>query len=417
LNKAKTVAWFSLGIAAAGAVVAHLLPPSTGAGLLGAASDAALAGGLADLYAVTALFRHPLGLKIPHTAILPQSRIELARAAKGLVMEDWLTKEAILDKLRTVDIVGAIVKMARAHQMALASGIASMLVGVVSQIDIEAVAARLVSPLSSMIRDVDFERWVERALQWAVHRGYHEQLLDVALAEITPAMRTTEAREIAEGLLRDIVSGLQQSPKLAKFSMFLTPLLGMLDYAAISQQILFVLAEQIEQIRFEPSNIYRKRLLDGLERLPSYADRLAPQVRSLIDEWVEGDGFQSGLTEVLKKIKVFALAEFGTTGESSHLERMISRLLAEELDHLQSDESRRTAVDEWLRIQLASIVDRNHEMLGVLVEESLTKLSDDLLVETIEAKVGHHLQWIRVNGAIVGGLVGVVIYGISRAVG
>ena len=183
----------------------------------------------------------------------------------------------------------------------------------------------------------------------------------------------------------------------------IAPLLKNLDFTETAGTIQTSLVSVVE----EDEESYRLKFQNWLLSLE---ERLAEdpvfclRIEAKKDLWLA----DLDLSPVIKKL--MDLIANNSAVQSENLEKLIFNLLDKEIAVRQNDQLGNEKLNSWLKKQLAALINSKHEMIGQLVQENLDKLSEDDFVVQIEEKVGQDLQWIRVNGAVVGGLVGVILY-------
>ena len=317
-------------------VVAHLLEPRWWwMGFVRATAEASLVGGLADWFAVTALFRQPLGLPIPHTAIVKRQKDRIARILGTFVQNHFLTREVIAQRL---------------HALGLAERIGAWLADPENS---RRVAGQVTQGVATAVEALPPERW-------------QGGLVDEGVKLMSRAVESSEAA-IASTLREQIKASLPR----------LTPAIAV---EAIHKRVMAALERFLFELNTNPSHPARARLeaalREALERLRRSADR------------PEGPG------------------DDGTPGA-------IAKLLVSVGAHLQADEAARQELEAKLTEMAASLVEEHGAEVAALIEHTVAGWDPDLAAERIELAVGRDLQYIRLNGTLVGGLAGLALYSVS----
>lgn len=404
----------SLAIAIAGAVACRVAlaagaGPTSWLQLAAAGFEAAVVGGLADWFAVTALFRHPLGIPIPHTAIIPARRQKIVEGIVSMVETEWLSPEIIGARLRKIAPSSLVLDWLRdpGHVQRLGEPVRDLLRTLAAILTEEEVAELLDRTVRQQLRELPIDpvagRWLERAVD-SESAATAFQTLAISLANLTDRPRTSAqlqwwlertARTLrAEGkrlvpmfLRRKIVQrkiieatcgyasaelrSAAQDPQHPLRLTVLNALRGFATRLAAGDAAAVAQAEQV-----------RQALLESLEALPLVRDMLAQLRARLEHDLDEADGYLAGL---------------------------VDRELRAGIVDLLADPTRSAAFDHWIRQTAEDLLRRHHHQIGVTVRENLEALETGELVAQIEDRVGADLQFIRLNGAVVGGLIGVIL--------
>ncbi len=330
-------------------VVARLLEATHAFwGLLRAFAEAALVGGLADWFAVTALFRHPLGLPIPHTAIIPANKDRLAEGVADFLRQNFLTRRVLAEQLARWDLAAAIVAALRddALRSWLVQRGASL---AASQLDAGALAGGWLHEQLDRQRQ---QLWFDRIVGWA------QRLLAQHHADIYQKVSEKSPRWM---------------PRRFNDELYLRLMDGI---AEILDEML--IPDSTARLQFEHA-------------LRDEAGRLAAGSRgAALAEWLEADaGIQAGL--------------------HVQIDAGLTRL-AERLD---SEPALRAALNRWLRRRLVALLVRRRTAIVGLVTRVIENWDAATVADRVEARVGRDLQFIRINGTLVGGAVGLLIHAIS----
>jgi uncharacterized membrane-anchored protein YjiN (DUF445 family) len=382
-----------------------------GGGLLLAFGEAALVGGLADWFAVRALFVRPLGLPFPHAALIPRNRRRLVAQIRQLVLTEWLPPQALVARLESLDLVGdALVPLlgparphlrvalrdlgrdllARADVPALADAVARALAGAAGDDD----RLRLfLADLVARARERDWlhpllREWALRFYQWAEsdesRRLIHERLNAAADAYRERGWfksLTFQVAEVFGGVdLEDAARHLQR--EMSRFALD-----QLSDQGQLKQIVRDGLSAIEARLRDEPAFLF--------------------DVRSFLTERSRPGALAALLGTLLESLRREGAAALKTDGG---LLDWAAAVLDRQLERIVVDAVVRQRVNEWCRRLAVRLVEQHHDALGGLVEAQMERLSDERLVALIESRVGEDLNWIRLNGTFVGGLIGVGLF-------
>lgn len=406
----KHTAILSLGVMAAGFALTF---PVTGSGwgsLLHGGFEAGLVGGLADWFAVTALFRRPLGLPIPHTALLPRNRDKVVRSLVNVMENEFLTKDSIKSKVNGYLTPERMIGLAERHLEDAVLAASKLGEYALRQLPLERIVPVLARELRGLIGRLDVSAVLRLAADTTISRGYEEMallfLLEkterlVARESVRRQLGAMAAQSLANvqakgfmGFAVGALSGFMSEDKLGDMlqNAILSNLRGMRAYPdhPLRQTILAEMRRMIEEL---PENETVLREVNAaMEQLP---DRLNLEVRMMV--WGE---------ELRRKL-------LGFIEEGRFADEIVRPALSSLIARYKNEPAALLPVLQWLQSRIAGIIEDNHSRIGQLVRENLDKLDNATMIKMIEEKIGGDLQWIRVNGAVCGFLIGLVLEGIN----
>ncbi len=402
LRRAKLFATGLLGAAALVFLVTVLIPePPTWVGYLRATAEASMVGALADWFAVTALFRHPMRIPIPHTAIIPDKKDALGESLGEFVQQNFLAREVIVGKLRSLDVAGRIggwlVRPDNATRLGENAGDALAGLGeVLRDEDIHAAVEQIVR---RRIAQTPAAPIAARALEIAVDGGHHQVLLEAVLRGL---IRFLDDNRVT---LRDRLG--QESPWWVPES---------LDDVVFDKG-LAVLQKFLDEVVSEPDHELRRqydlRLRELAERLRTEPE-LAARAEAMKDELLTNPAVREWSARLGTEIKT-SITEAATDPESE-LRRRLQAGIVSFGNRLCVDEALQAKVEGWLEQIVGYLVDQYRGELADLVAGTVRSWDTEETSRKIELQVGRDLQWIRVNGTVVGGLAGLVIYTLAQLI-
>ncbi|MFC5772626.1 DUF445 domain-containing protein [Ectobacillus antri] len=403
--KSKYLAGTSLAVMGAGFLSTLPLDTTTGA-ILHGAFEAGLVGGLADWFAVTALFRHPLGIPIPHTALLPKNRQRVTAGLIHMLEHEWLTKESIMEKLQKADIISKLLAWfeTQIHTKATRTVIINVARKLLEHVQPEMLAPYIEKELKQYVLAVDTKRIVTLMIDRILQDRYDEKALDYVL---TKAKHWAE-KEQTKITLGNVALKAIQNIELDGFLQFaLKSFINVIDADKLGGFIQEFIIGGIHSLQNE-ENDNRRSLL---EKLQSELEKSKnnEELMNSIDSWkisiMESYNMSSLLTDLLTNIKQRALIFVQT---DAFLEKYAIPLLEKMVASLKQP-SYKIYIEHNLHKRIAGFIETNHHKIGKLVQENLNKLDDATLIAMIENNVGKDLQWIRVNGAVCGFIIGLLL--------
>jgi uncharacterized membrane-anchored protein YjiN (DUF445 family) len=366
---------------------------------LGAAAQAAMVGAMADWFAVTALFRHPLGLPIPHTAIIPHRKQQLGRSLGDFVGENFLSQEVIRTRLRAI---GLSVRLGgwlsdEKHAERVTREAAGLLRGVFAVLrddDVQAVLGRTMNRwlterpigpvagtlLSRFVADDGHRPLIDlmarRAVEWLEE---HPEAISRAVTGEAPSwtprfVDEQVARQIHRQLIR-FAAGVRDEP----------------DHQARAAIDAF-LADFAEDLRTDPDTMARA---EKLKR--EFIDH--PETQRLV-----GMSWQT-----LRSLIVSAAED-----EDGELRQRMRAAIMSFGDRLSYDEKLRAKADAWVEDAAVHIVTTYRDEITALITDTVEAWDAEETSRKVEIQVGRDLQFIRINGTVVGALAGLLIYTITR---
>ncbi|WP_187274400.1 DUF445 domain-containing protein [Paenibacillus sp. N3.4] len=410
-REAKYIATVSLGVMGVGFAATLPFSSSLWGGFLQGGFEAGVVGGLADWFAVSALFRHPLGIPIPHTALLPKNREKITKALVSTVENELLSKETIRARLQQIRFLDRGLELAESHldNEALHKGITMLAKQALQAIDLEKLTPLLAEEIRKALQDVDTSRLVRTIVDSIIEGGYDSKTFDFVIDKVEAWAIKSETRDQLGGMAVKAFEGLQSNGFMA---FAVNAFMGMVSEEKLGNIIQNFLLSYIEQMRTK--NHPRRDAVLGfirselgkLERNP----RLLAEMEGLkgkLPDMFELDDKISGL---LKRLKEKA-EEF--VDQPHFVPQYVVPMIRKIIVSVQANADLLQRGESWIQHQIVAYLEQNHSKIGQLVKENLDKLNNDKLIELMEDKIGKDLQWIRVNGAICGFIIGLGLAGLK----
>lgn len=372
--------------------------PEAWAGWLHAFAEAGMVGALADWFAVVALFRHPLGIPIPHTAIIPKRKNDIGDSLARFVAEHFLYPDAVRAKLESVNLAKKMalwLKSPHGHDRVLELGL-SLTRWMMGALHEERVR-RFIGRLShrQLVR-IDLAPLLGRTLDWLVHDGRHQQVLTQSLRFAIVLLH--DNREVIRGNVQ------RESPWW---------LPGFVDDKIVVQML-----DRIETLLLEmaldPDHPMRR---DFNQWVVTWASEL--QSSSEYRRWGEQLGQDLLDNEALQDYLYRLWSDFAAGLErdledpESGIRRHLSKLLSGVAEEMEQDEEMQSWVNGWLVGAAVSMVDGNRHAIASLISDTVNLWDAADTSYRVELAIGHDLQFIRINGTLVGGLVGLAIHAVK----
>ncbi|MBP2650490.1 MAG: hypothetical protein H6Q74_1315 [Firmicutes bacterium] len=407
-NKFKRRANLILGVVgtsfAALAGIKYYYPQLTGVKLAYMVAEAALVGGIADWFAVTALFKRPLGFPW-HTALVPRSRDKITAAIAGTVETELFSKDLLKKKLDGVRLIDfAIDWLAEPGKKdALKEELKHYVVGFLYKLEPQTVARQGQYFMRNYLKSVSLAPDLARALQWAIKEGKVAVVLDYFIKEVQALVSRPSTRQ----KILEYLEGYKKSKRKTWWQKLIfdtaewTNTLNLTEAASVLH---YELEEFVVDLA-DPKHPLRRLIDTSLSEL---AKSLECDPR-----WSEGvSAWQRGVISRIELTDTFVSFFNYFFTENIHL--MVADWVVTEVsqiwDGMTNDNKKREWLEQRLKIALLQLIDLEHNLVAMVVTDAMARMSDNDLNNFIEDKVGEDLAWIRINGSVVGGAVGLILY-------
>ena len=410
-NKSQHLATISLAVMAIGFLATMPIRDSLWGIILQGGFEAGLVGGLADWFAVTALFRHPLGIPIPHTALLPKNRKRIIAGIISMLENDWLTKESIRKKIDTINFTEKLLSIIdmEIHSKAVQKNFIILIQQLIKKIDTKRIAPVIEKELKLQLNKLDTKNYLPLITDQVMERKYDEKTLDLILKEIYEWAEKDSTKYKLGGLAVAAVENI----KADGFMQFaLKSFSNLVNEEKLGNIIQSLILKGVDSFR-DPINQNRQTLmihihkkLQSVKNDEKVYEELNHLKSQLIAKWEPQEQIVTLLDHLQQKAHDFV-------EDSSFFDNYILPMAIDGLENIKTNPEKVNSIETWIKQQISNFVDKNHSKIGKLVEENLERLDDKTLINMVETNVGKDLQWIRVNGAVCGFLIGLVLVGIK----
>ncbi|WP_263601775.1 DUF445 domain-containing protein [Chryseobacterium sp. PET-29] len=368
-------------------------------GYVRAFSEAAMVGALADWFAVTALFRHPLGLPIPHTNLIENSKERLGDNLGSFVVSNFLSPQNIrpyMMKLKISGFVGEWLSKEK-NQEILIKNLSDIVLDILNKLDDTAVSQFISKKVQEMTDDIKLNKIVGNGIGYIIEKNDHQRMVTNLSAQIKNYILENDElikERVKKGSYTFIPSFVDNkiADKIAT---------GLSDF----------FREIEEDPRHEIRNLITQKIHDfsvDLKEDPKWEE----EFKIIKNDLLKGDKLNEYSNDIWVSIKNTLKNELQE--EYSSLKKYISKNLNEFSENLKTDANLQNKIDDWIRVTAYKYILRNTHQFGNLISSTVGNWQGKELSEKLELEVGKDLQFIRVNGTLVGGLVGLVIYTIAH---
>jgi uncharacterized membrane-anchored protein YjiN (DUF445 family) len=405
LARHRAIATGLLGVMAGLTALSYALPPGFGARLLHAAASAGVVGGLADWFAVTALFRRPLGLPIPHTAIIPRQKERLGQGLGRFVANQVFTPAEVQRVLGRLDLAGILRSFladptaARPAAQALARSLPRILASLE-----DGRARRLIARLLPRIASGPAgARLAARALRALVEGGRHQEVFDLAVAQLKQVLAAKEEQ------LREAIAARVRAEGGA--------IVGWLAGATVAKRLLAAVNAELARMEVDDSDLrqaFEAWLRAEIERLETDPDRAA-QVGRALSQALAHPAVAAWLGDVWTRLRTALEAD--AANPRGRTVALLEGAFANAGALLAEDEAARDRLNRAAEALLVPLIPSAQAQLAAFIAQVVRGWDATEVTEKIELRVGRDLQYVRMNGTLVGALVGGLLYALGAALG
>jgi uncharacterized membrane-anchored protein YjiN (DUF445 family) len=365
-------------------------------GYVRAFSEAAMVGGLADWFAVTAIFRRPFGLPIPHTAIIARSKDRIAGTVGNFIADNLLAPANVAIRLQRQDITAALARqiIEPAQARRLADSVVKAIPAVLDTFDEAAITDFLRKQSAALAADGRASSGAGALLDILTEQGRHQPLVEAALEEAWRALAANEA--VIRSKVRDKTS-------------FLWRLISVDSKAA--DAMIGALDSLLRDAIADPHHPARQKITSMLENLADDL-RSSPEMRAKVERLTEemlahpavGDFLSGAWGSFKDALRAQAL------NPGSNLQGVVAGAFIRMGEDLLADDVTREALNVRLRLLCTALAERHGRDVSLLATETIKSWDAQTIVSKLEQNVGRDLQYIRISGTIIGGLVGLLIH-------
>lgn len=365
-----------------------------------------MVGALADWFAVTALFRHPLGLPFPHTAIIPRSKARIADNLGDFICEHFLSTDQVMQKIDQMQLPRQVMRwLARRKNAELIASYTT----IVAQHSLTALrdvrAQQFIQQTTlDQLKKINMAQFGGQVLQLLTQDQRHQELLNVVLQKISHLVQTPEVQAV---IAEKIALELKRTVHIKKLSHYLG------DWG--TEKIVNMIAKEVAAIADDPHHELRYRfhayvqtMITRLQRDPAFTAKMA-DIQQQILENPELKDYVQGLWGQLVD-----WLEQDLHANHSLLRKKMTQAVRQMAQHILKDAGMQHLLDEKLKQIAPRLIETYRVRIARYITDRVNAWEDNELVYQLEHAIGKDLQYIRINGTVVGGAVGLVIHFIGR---
>jgi uncharacterized membrane-anchored protein YjiN (DUF445 family) len=370
-------------------------------GFVKAFSEAAMVGGLADWFAVTALFRHPLGLPIPHTAIIPRNKDRIGEALANFLRENFLIPSVVARRMRRLDVAGTagrFLQTPAGEGTRIRAGASRLIADIFESLDDERLGGIVKGAISARLHRTEVAPLLGHALASAINEERHVPMLEAAIRW------TARALDANEQLIREMVH------KKANWALKLAGL-----DTRLADAIIDGLRKLTVEMSTDPAHPVRLKVEEALAQLANDLQMRAEtreRVEAIKEQLLDNKSVSLWLDALWQKGREAIIR--AARNPDAVLAGKLGEILKSMGGTLESDPRIRAAINQFARRAAVGMAASYGGSIVKLVSETIRGWDARTVTARLEAAVGRDLQYIRINGTLVGGLVGLVLYVVDK---
>ncbi|WP_185290674.1 DUF445 domain-containing protein [Chryseobacterium lactis] len=368
-------------------------------GYVRAFAEAAMVGALADWFAVTALFRHPLGLPIPHTNLIENSKQRLGDNLGSFVVSNFLSPQNIrpyIQKLKVSNFVGEWLAKEK-NQDILIKNLSDIVLDILNKLDDSTVSQFISKKVSEMTGDIKLNKVVGNGIGYILEKNDHQRII------------TNLSKQIKEYIIENDEM-IQDRVKKGSYS-FIPSFVD----NKIADKIADGLSDFFKEIEENPQHEVRTLITQKIHEFSvdlKEDPKWDEEFKTIKNGLLKNEKLEEYSNDIWVSIKKTLMKELQE--DHSALKNYLSKNLNEFAQNLKTDENLQNKIDHWVRVTAYKYILKNTHQFGNLISNTVGNWQGKELSEKLELEVGKDLQFIRVNGTLVGGLVGLIIYTIAH---
>lgn len=405
----------------------YVFPDQWWARMLLYTTEAGLVGALADLFAVTVLFRHPFGWKwIPHTAIIPRNRDKLIEGVANMVEQQLLSKDLLKEKVKQISLVEiGISWIDRRPNGMLAEQGWTLVAGLLAKLDIKGLSVILDEKARKSLGKISLSPYAGKALKWVMAKGNFQswvsQIVEFAAARAAEEQTKVVIRELLGKEKEKFVNqGSIFSKWLKKMAVEIaesTNALNLDDATNVLYDDLQLLINDLRNPEHELRVLLEEMVLQLADNLQHRED-----VSAAVDEWrdevIEKISLLPSIEALLGNFRQLLISEPKQqlalpqkhSVNPSDIKELINQFIMSYWEWFKANEETKGWLEQYVQKFVQKMIETEHAIIGIIVRKTLDSFTEQKLVHFIESKVETDLQRIRLNGAYIGSALGAAFY-------
>jgi len=378
------------------------------------AFEAGTIGGLADWFAVSALFREiPIPIVRRHTNIIVKNRHRITDGIADMVQNKWLSPAVVREKLEKTRMIVLAMEVIERENENLKEYVVTLLRKLVEGLDDEEIVVFLGEAIKGQLSDIDFARSLGLWMHKAMDRGYHNEIWTLLFDSLQRAAQSSQIRELVARKLWEAAGEEKEKGLLKKMFIGAGEITGGFNYQSAAETLVAQYQEVLQEAKTDKDHLIRQKLdkviIDFARGLEEGSPEVTIEFNRFKEHFIQEADLQKMIGRMMSDLKETVTAQLDDA--DSPFRTVINKYLDILLATLKTDPQLQEKIDRAIKEAIIIFVEKNHAVIGDMVRTSLEpgRLSDGQMVAEIEEKVGDDLQFIRLNGAVVGWFIGLAL--------
>lgn len=366
-------------------------------------AEAAMVGALADWFAVTALFRHPLGLPIPHTNLIANNQQAIGDNLGSFVTNNFLADDVIAKKIAEIQVSIHVAAWLREDKNStfVVNEAVRLVPEILNGLDETQINAQLQNKAVRLAREIDMGDVASDALQFFTQQGHHQLMLEKGIEMLQQYLQKPENRNWIK----------EKFTEPSRFLSFVDSFLERIDVLPIADRILDAASNFLEEIEQDKNHRLRgeySRLTDELIYNLKHSDEYKQRIEILQQNVLQSDTFAEYTDNLWTTFRNELLKNLST--ENSKIKQQMKLGLTNLGEKIAENPELQQQIDDWIKKELLKLLHENRNWISSHISQVVKGWNKDQVADILEVEVGRDLQFIRINGTLVGGTVGLLLY-------
>ncbi len=394
--------------------------------MFGFVIEAALVGSIADWFAITALFKKPLGFPW-HTAIIPRNREKVIDAIVSVVQNELLSEKVLREKIKEVNFIDGIIKFidTQLKNENFNRSINELIIKLIDSIKPEKLSKFIDESLKNKLKDVDLSLFIGKAIEFSKSSKQFDNLLNLLIDEVIGKVNSEGAYIGIQDIINNMIQEkLNEAQGLKRMLMELALGVAKETNAVNVSEIAISIQDQIVEMLINLKNADDKTHIELIGKIEEIAEKLKTneKIKEQVEKWkletMEKISIYNEVTElisgILEAVKLALKNE--SQGENSYSQNInllitwIKDRLNGFWDDFKINGELKEVLNRYIKGLVIKIIRSEHSYIGVIVRRVMSSMTDEDLNKFIEMKAGNDLHWIRINGCIVGAIFGALVF-------
>ncbi|MCB0729210.1 MAG: DUF445 domain-containing protein [Ignavibacteriae bacterium] len=364
-------------------------------------SEAAMVGALADWFAVVALFRHPFGIPIPHTAIIPKSKDNIGRSLADFMETHFLNEQAIREKISNSgpSHTAAEWLINNDNRNKITESIRSFIPEIFGILQNEEIKLFLINNLKNNLKNIKLSGLLKTILESLTKNNQHEKWIKTVISELRKIINKNK------DVIREKVK--EQTPWWT---------FGALD-EKIYNKIISGINDFIEDFEYNSDNKFRKELNQKITKLITGLtddEKLIAKVEDFKDKMIDNEVLTNNLALFIENLSNKLTEDINS--KDSEILKLTDSAILKFAAGLKDNKSLQSKIDLHIEELAVNLISKNADKISSIITERIEKWDSKEISDVLEVQIGRDLQFIRINGTLVGGIVGLGIYVVGRMI-